>query len=245
VATAAQRRQQEAQRAAAAAAAAQRLRNQNATLAAGHSPFRPFKPYQPPPLPTGTYDPALDAQRAAAARGYGDLQQDTALAGTRAAEDYGFTVNQYNQQVAALTKHYQDLGTAQDERANAYGVVPGGGALLQSAAKRQANQATDKIPLDTALGQATDAYQRGVTDRSNVLTRGGRENTFYGLDVGSEKAYQAGQAGYSAPLPGEPGGMPRNESVTAAGQHLRTAVVGVYRYTYGPTGKIVSKKRVR
>lgn len=73
-------------------------RRRNSKLLAGYAanpasipkptPFVPFKPYTPPRPPAGSYDPALDAARDAARRGLGDVRQDTALAGTRAAADF-------------------------------------------------------------------------------------------------------------------------------------------------------------
>jgi hypothetical protein len=264
--TAAQKRQREAERAAAAAAAAQRARNMAATLKAGKSPFQPFKPYQPP-KPTGYFDPALEAQRRAAGRGYRDTRQDTALAGTRAAVDLGFAYDDlnrrrsdyeddYGRNVGLLTKNYTDLGTQQDERANAYGVVPGGGAALQSAAKRATNQASDRAGLDLNRsqflagvkdqeGQLDVNYGRGVDDRVLSLSRAGRENTLFGADIGAQEAWQAAQAGYFAPARGAKGGIPRNERVGAGGVHTRTQTFGGYVYTYDRTGRIVSKKRVK
>lgn len=288
MASAAQRRQREIELQNQARAREQTRANQYATLRAGHSPFQPFRPYQPPPVPTGTYDPALEAQLGAANRGYGDLRQDTALAQTRGAEDYGFGLtaadtslnrgladiatqrgyeNQdYTRNTDLLARSFQQLARQQTERARQYGVVSGGIALL-SAAKRQENQGLAQQGLDlthartfagldttqtrlgenrdTTVGQLAVGYNRGIADQTTALARAGRENTQFGLDVGAQKAYQAGQAGYVAPLPGEPGGMPRNERVRAGGQHTRTATIGNIVYAYGPTGKIISKRRVK
>jgi hypothetical protein len=96
VATTAAQRQRKLELEAQRTAAAQRQRQTAATLRAGKSPFKPFKPYQPP-NPAGYYDPALDAQKRAAGRGYLDTQQDTALAGTRSAVDYGLGMDAINQ----------------------------------------------------------------------------------------------------------------------------------------------------
>jgi hypothetical protein len=52
-----------------------------------------FTPYRPPPIPTGYYDPSLDAQRDAASRGLTQTEQDIGLAGRRGAEDYGLDPN--------------------------------------------------------------------------------------------------------------------------------------------------------
>lgn len=264
--TAAQKRQQAAERAAAKAAAEQRARNMAATLKAGKSPFRPFTPYKPP-KPTGYFDPALEAQRRAAGRGYLDTRQDTSLAGTRAAVDYGLANDDlarrrsdyeadYGRNVGLLTKNYTDLGTSQDERANAYGVVPGGGAALQSAAKRATNMASDRAGLDQSRSQflagITDAqgqldvnYGRGVDDRTLGLSRAGRENTLYGQDINAQEAYQAAQNNYIAPARGAKGGIPRNERIGAGGAHTRTQTFNGIQYTYDPTGRIISKKRVK
>lgn len=235
-------------------------------VGAGLPPSRSFTPYRPPPLPTGTYDPALDAQRAASSRGLLDTTQDTGLAGTRAAEDYGIQLGQLQQQqgrvdadyasnVQALTRNYSNLATAQGERANQYGVVPGSGALLQAAQKRAANQQIAQTALDTAHTRATGdintqigsiglTLDRGVTDRTTGLSRAGREDRTYGLDIESEKAFQAGQAGYAAPGRGEPGGLPANEFVDAAGNHRRIIVSGGVRSVVRPDGSVISSAPV-
>lgn len=270
MATAAQRRQAELERQRAAQAAAQRQRQQVATLAAGHSPFGPFHPYQAPNVPAGYYDPALDAQRQAASRGLDYTSQDIGLAGSRAQQDYGtqtadisrsrgYETADYQHNVDMLTRQFQQLGRQQGERARQYGVTSGGLALL-SAAKRQENQGIAQGQLDTAHTRAQTGfdlaqtgldtgYNRGVADRGTQLGRARSEDTFYGTDVNAQKLYQAQQLNYEAPTRGEPGGIPRNEQIIAsgptAGTHTRTAVVGGWQYTYGPTGAIISKKRVR
>jgi hypothetical protein len=224
--------------------------------------FPGFKPYRPPD-PAGYYDPALNAQLGAAHRGYGDTQDDISLAGTRAAADYGIQDSlyktavgnendQYNRNVGLLTKNYTDLQANQEDQANAYGVVPGGGAALQSAAKRAANQATDQAGLDLSHNEALKGlqdqwdqfglnYNRGITDRTTALTRAGRENTQFGIDTTHEKAFQADQAGYIAPKPpkGQQGG------VITPGVPRRTITAGGYAYTVDQHGKVLHKKRVK
>jgi hypothetical protein len=228
-----------------------------------------FKPYNPQ-VPPGYYDPALDYQKAAANRGYLQTQGDTTLANTRALEDYNTGIGQldlaerqydetYNRNVGLLTRRYENLGVAQGERQNAYGVVPGGGAALQSAAKRAANQAVEQGGLDLArsqfregiegpaghpeLGQRgalSTAYGRGVDDRTLALTRAGKENAFYGQAIEKQKAYQNQQLANPWVAPPKPA----NERTLPGGQHVRTVTAGGYRYTYDKTGKIISKKRV-
>lgn len=71
-----------------------------------------FSPYSPPPVPQGTYDPALDAQREAANRGLADLQQDTTTQNTRDTVDYGLGRDDI---LRGLSRGSADLGVARDQ----------------------------------------------------------------------------------------------------------------------------------
>lgn len=240
---------------------------------------RGFTPYVPPPIPSGSYDPSLDASRNAAARGLFDTTQDTTLAGARAGEDYGFgqadintgydrgiqdigtqrtqTNEDYNRNTSLLTRSFGILGNQQAEQARKYGVTSGGIALL-SAAKRAANQGIQQDALNTShdrtlagldtaqtrlgedkttsLGRLDVGYNRGVTDRSTALSRAGREDAFFGLDTEGQKAFQAGQAGYSAPQRGEAGGMPANQFTRADGSQYQIIRRGGKRYIRDSNG---------
>lgn len=77
-----------------------------------------FTPYAPPPIPSGYYDPNLDATRQAASRGLLNTQQDIGLAGRRAGEDYGLDPNDptyAGSQVAGINRGYtrgtEDIAT--------------------------------------------------------------------------------------------------------------------------------------
>lgn len=72
-----------------------RPNNINVTWPSNLSPYG-FQPYTPPPIPSGYYDPALDAQRQAASRGLLNTEQDVGLAGRRAQEDLGYETGQIN-----------------------------------------------------------------------------------------------------------------------------------------------------
>lgn len=85
---------------------------------------------------------------------------------TRAAQDYKTATE-------GLTRRYGILGGQQGEAANAAGVGEGG-ALVQAAMKRQANQALDQAPIDTG-------YQRTTQD---LITQGQRANEDYGTQTG-------------------------------------------------------------
>lgn len=166
--------------------------------ASGQPPYKPFTPYAPPPLPSGSYDPALDAQLGAANRGLGDLQGDAATNAQRLQNDYGLQQDQinlgasrgradyqqqldrgladyqtsfdrgsqdYQSQVGLLQRSYQQLQNRQAQDAAASGVR--GGAALQAAAKRAANMAIDRNPLDTAWQRA---QQDIATGRDRLTT---------------------------------------------------------------------------
>jgi hypothetical protein len=250
-------------------------------------PFKPFKPYTPPRPPAGSYDPALDAARDAARRGLGDVRQDTALAGTRAAADFQFGQDDlnrgytrgtedldaagrrgeedYQRNVGMLKRSYDILAGRQAEGANVQGVM-GGGALLEAAAKRQANQGIEQQGLDTQIGRQREDiaqsrarlgedrdtgigrlgldYERGNADRALGLARAGREDTAFGLDTAAQRAYQAAGAGYVPPGPGQPGGMPWNEFTNRNGLQRRRVVRGGMEYIVAPNGAVVHKKKV-
>jgi hypothetical protein len=135
----------------------------------------------PPPPPTGSYDPALDAQRRAASRGLQDTEADTGIANTRDTVDYGLNrddvlraqtrgledlttsrdrgYGDVDRQVAVLQRGYQTLAGNQRQQFQAHGLAYGG-AALQAAAKRQANEAFDQQPLDVARARIGEDFTR-------------------------------------------------------------------------------------
>jgi hypothetical protein len=66
---------------------------------------------------------------------------------------YDRTKADYGSNVAMLQRQYDILAGRQQEQANVSGVI-GGGALLEAATKRAANQAIDRAPLDTGFKRA-------------------------------------------------------------------------------------------
>lgn len=182
-----------------------------------------FTPFTPPPIPSGYYDPNLDAQRQAASRGLTNTEQDVGTALRREGEDYGTNV-------ALLTRNYKNLATRQQEQQNQYGVIAGGGAALQSAAKRAANQLVDQTALDTT-------HNRAVADAGNALTRARSEDVFYGQDVDQQKNFQAQQAGYTAPT------GPSNQFTRPDGTVVQNVRRNGYVYVYDQHGKLLQKRR--
>jgi hypothetical protein len=245
-----------------------------------------FTPYKPPSPPSGSYDPALDSQQQAAQRGVLDLRQDLETQGTRALSDYGIGREQlgssyqqgvqdlqtqqgrasddYRHNLQLLTRNYSNLYESQKEQANQAGVISGG-ALLQSAAKRQGNYDVQKGELDTGVqrqmqdigtragqlnqdfaaqsGQLGLGLARQGEDRTTQLQRALRENQAFNLDLTGQRAYQAAGSGWSPPGRGQAGGMPGNEFVNAAtGAHHRVVISGNERLIVDPSGRVISRR---
>lgn len=133
----------------------------------------------------GTQD--LAAQRASSLRGFDWSGQDLAAARTRGTQDY-------QSNIALLQRSYQRLAGQQQQSANAAGVLRGG-AALQAAAKRTANQASDRAPMDTT-------YQRFLADNQQAQDRLGaqRQDATSAFDLtggrmGEDLQSQLGQLG--------------------------------------------------
>jgi hypothetical protein len=87
-----------------------------------------------------------------------------------------------------------------------------------------------------AIGQATRQYGYGVSDLAKQQQQAGIENVNYQADVGDQRWFQAAQAGYVAPKPGEVGGRPTNEYTAPDGSAYRVVVRGTRRYIQTPDG---------
>lgn len=103
-----------------------------------------FTPYKPPPVPTGSYDPALDYQLGAAQRGFQYAGQDAQRNQLRLSNDYGINQADINRGFGRNTEDlnlqfrygqedlgtqsargYQDLGTARTRGTEDYGRAVG------------------------------------------------------------------------------------------------------------------------
>jgi hypothetical protein len=210
-----------------------------------------------PKPPTGSYDPALDAQLRASERGLGDVRMDTATANTRALNDWTSAKQGLDQdlhrgrqdldwQVKLLDRSYQQLARRQGEGARAAGVLSGGIAL-QAAAKRAENLAIDRAPIEvnrsrlkedwgTATSQLKTDYDRGVEDRTTGLGRAEREGEFFGLDVDEQKAFQATQYGW------DPGKGPGNQGVGKKGVPYIDRREGDYIVRYDQSGNVLWRR---
>jgi hypothetical protein len=115
----------------------------------------------------------LGVQRAQTMQGFDRSGQDLATARTRGTEDY-------NSNVALLQRSYSRLAGQQQQQQNQAGVLRGG-AVLQAAAKRAANEATDRQPLDRN-------YQRFLGDNTVAGTRLGEDRTAAGTAFDTQGA---------------------------------------------------------
>lgn len=80
---------------------------------------------------------------------------------------------------------------------------------------------------------------RAYQDLGLGLSRAGRENTQFGVDTSTTKAYQAANAGYD-PLAGKP----TNEFLNpVTGASHRLVIKNGMRYEVGPNGQIISSTR--
>lgn len=252
--------------------------------------FKPWEPWSSSP-PSGTYDPSLDAAAGAAGRGYQDLQSDVARQGQRDTVDYGLQRegliksgmqaeqdrqlgfaregSDYSRNVAMLQRAFQVKGNVQKQQASSYGVLHGG-ALLQSASKRAANEALARQPLDTshARFQTDSAEQQNrindgtqtslgrlallmaPPDAGNPL--GGRsfqDRTTQVTRAGRENTQfgidtEAQKAFQAGGVGWDPGTRPRGEFAGgASGGPERVQVVGGIRYRIDPQGHVISSSR--
>lgn len=115
---------------------------------------------------------------------FGDLtrDRDRGLADLGAARSRG--LEDYQRNVAQLTRNYQRLGDSQRQQRNAANVLSGG-AALQAAAKRSANEAFDREPIDTGVN-------RFLSDNS---LQSQRVTDDYGANVARNKEQQDSQLG--------------------------------------------------
>lgn len=252
--------------------------------------FGAWPAWSPSP-PSGTYDPALDAAKEAAGRGLQDLQSDTLRSGTRDTVDYGLgredilrsgarqtadlqtastrEAQNYDRNVGLLKRSYEIKGNNQAQQANAYGVLRGG-ALLQAANKRAANEAIDRQPLDTGhsqfqadnaqslsrLGEDTNlslgklALMMAPPDAQNPL--GGRsfQDRATTLTRGERENTQFGldteaQKAFQAAGTGwDPGTRPSYQHLGPTGPYRFKTVAGI-RYRVDPTGKVIARRSLR
>lgn len=207
-----------------------------------------WTPWAPTPIPTNYYDPVRDVEQAAGKRGAADRLDE--IGRNRGYAESDFTQGQekigrertrqnqdYQNALATLAESFKRLGGRQEERANAAGVF-GGGALLQAAAKRTANEAIRRKPLDLsherneegdnlALGALTQAHRRTLEGLGSQQSITEREDAQSGIDANFLKGGEAAGRGYEPPV------KPSNEYMTKA-RHVVSAATGPQGRDFAP-----------
>jgi hypothetical protein len=132
--------------------------------------------------PSGTYDPALDAQQGAAQRGFADIQQDTEQAGQRANTDWTT-----NRTAAATERGYgaEDFGVARQNTEQSY--QRSLADLLTSRAREGQDYSRNVQGVSrgySRLGsqQAESAASRGVTQGGTLAAALAARTENEGLD---------------------------------------------------------------
>lgn len=179
-----------------------------------------FTPYRAPQPPAGSYDPALDAQVQAAARGLGDLTQDVETQGLRAQNDYGLQQSQIGQQATWNLEDLQrqgsrNLGDIERQQSSVnddYGrnlalLTRRYGQLASSQQEQQnaagvlrggaALQAAAKRAENMALEKSgiDTGYQRQMQDLSRQHMRGFEDQGIQAGRIGAARDWDLGQAG--------------------------------------------------
>lgn len=177
--------------------------------------------FQPPPIPTGAYNPIRDIELNAGKRGLSNTLEELLTKNTRGQSDYllgeGDLSNReteegqnHDQALSQIADSFRKLSVRQGEQANASGLTRGG-ALLQAAAKRAANEAKTRQPVDQsytrqqgadqkARGQLALQRQRESEDIASASARAEREQGQFGVDTQTLEAREASDNGYTSPV---------------------------------------------
>lgn len=177
--------------------------------------------FQPPPIPTGAYNPIRDIELNAGKRGLDNTLEELLTKGARGQSDYllgeGDIANReaeegqnHDQALQQISDSFKKLGVRQGEQANVSGLTRGG-ALLQSAAKRAANEQKTRAPVDQtytrqqgadqrARAQLALQRQREAEDIASASARAEREQSQFGVDTQTLRAREASDNGYTSPV---------------------------------------------
>jgi hypothetical protein len=190
----------------------------------------PAGPWVPPPLPTGSYSPVRDVETQEATRGLGQLEGEVGTAQSRDTADYatqkaeiektaGQQTEDFNRAQQALAQSFQRLGAQQQQGANRAGVLSGG-ALLQAAMKRAANEGQQSAVQKTNYARQQEGTQielaklarelapaeganplggRQEQDLLTKLTNAQANNAFFGESQQRLAGQEAAERGYVAP----------------------------------------------
>lgn len=110
-----------------------------------------------------------------------DIGREYGRIGEDIGRQRGYAQTDHDRAIAELARQYQFLGNRQSQQARAAGVMEGGYAA-QAAEKRKANQAFDRVPIDTSLGRALG--ELGVSQRRATENR---DRAMLGLNTGAQR----------------------------------------------------------
>lgn len=180
----------------------------------------PAGPWTPPPIPVGAYNPIRDIEEQAGKRGLSNTLEDLGTREQRGDVNFGLGESEIERErgeqttardkaLASLKQSYQRLGTRQEEQANGAGVLRGG-ALLQAAGKRAANEGkqvettqqgyqTEMQADDRSLSKLALARQQEGEDNTTQGSRAEREQDQFGIDTQTLEAREAAENGYVSP----------------------------------------------
>lgn len=182
--------------------------------------------WQPPPIPVGAYNPIRDIELQAGKRGVANTLEDLGTKNARGEGNFllgqsdiqrqqGEQTAERDKALANIGDSFKRLGVRQEEQANGAGLLRGG-ALLQSAAKRAANQgkATDQVNQTYSRQQEASvrqlarlalARQQEGEDIGTQGSRAEREQGQFGIDTQTLEAREAAENGYESPVGPAPG----------------------------------------
>lgn len=241
-----------------------------------------WRPWTPPPIPSGLYNPIRGIELEAGKRGMENTLQDVktgeaqglanfnlglegiqgGLAHTeaedRAARDTDVAKNR--EALEALGRRYKNLASTQEQNANQAGVLQGG-AMLQAAAKRAANEGIERNAQNAALRRAEEGIERNLSNAREQAslaehgeglkrqeeqqgletkgTRAEREQNQFGLDTRMLEGAEASQRGYMAP------GAPFREYTGGPEGRYRVERRGGQYLSVTPRGHIFQRRPVR
>ncbi len=202
----------------------------------GRQALHPQSSWTAPPLPGGSFNPSRTIETEEADRGLGqlgegnatklsELNANTATSENEVTRDEGIQTAAFQKAQEQLKESYKNLGNRQGEQANAAGVLSGG-ALLQAAAKRAANEGKENATQQTAFNQQKegDALQmakliqaqgRGGEALAAELRNAGSNNAFFRKAQEQLEGQEAAERGYNAPT--EPGAVAARAREQAGG----------------------------
>lgn len=165
--------------------------------------------WQPPPIPAGYYNPLRDIEAAEGKRGSQQTITGLQRQRTNAESDYGVNKSLIERKaqdsLKRISESFQRLGGRQEEGANRLGELHGG-ALLQAAAKRAANQQIANKPVEQAqqdeLGRLALNEQRLIGEGGSIteaLTNANSNEQAFGEGLDTLKRNEAAGRGYEPP----------------------------------------------